>query len=75
MSSEMGAKYIYCNIAQEHKLHNAIIVTLEGTEIIKTEKKKRTTKQSEEHIFHQCCETMATITEIASQFQLIIYIR
>ena len=40
MSSEMGAKYIYCNIAQEHKLHNAIIVTLEGTEIIKTEKKK-----------------------------------
>ena len=31
----MDPKYIYCNIAQEHKLYNAIIITLEGTEIIK----------------------------------------
>ena len=36
MSSEKGPKYIY---AQEHKLYT-IIITLEDTEKIKTEKKK-----------------------------------
>ena len=44
-----------------------IIITLEGIEKIKTEK-KMTTKQSEEYFFHQRCEKTSTNFEMASRF-------
>ena len=43
-----------------------IIITLEGTEKIKTE--KMTTKHSEEYFFHQRCEKTSTNFEMASRF-------
>ena len=61
--------------ACEHKLCS-IIITLEGTEKGKTEKKK-SAKQSEEYLFHQCCKKTATNSEtdiIANKFKLIIII-
>ena len=43
-----------------------ISITLEGTEKIKTEKKK--TKHSDEYFFHQHCEKASTNFEMASRF-------
>ena len=43
-----------------------IIITLESTEEIKTE--KMTTKHSEEYFFHQRCEKTSTNFEMASRF-------
>ena len=51
MRSERDSKYIN---AQEHKLYLILlcIISLEGTEKIKTNKKKKTAKQSEEYFFY-----------------------
>ena len=52
-----------------------IIITLEGNEKIKTEKKKKkTTKQSEEYSFHQRRKETATNTVMASRFSLAAYV-
>ena len=50
-----------------------VIITLDSTEKIKTEK-KMTTKQYEESFFHQCCKKMATNTVMAFGFWLAAYI-
>ena len=42
--------------------------TLEGIEKIKTEKKRKTSKQSEDYFFHQRCKKTSTNTVMASQF-------
>ena len=49
-----------------------IIITLEGTERINTEKMK--TKWSEEYVFHQRCREMSTSFVMASLFWLVAYI-
>ena len=49
-----------------------IIITLEDTERINTE--KMTTKRSEECFFHQRCKEMSTNFEMASRFWLAAYI-
>ena len=52
-----------------------IIITLEGIEKTKTEKKRKmTTKQSEEYFFHWCCNKTAKNTVTASRFWLAAYI-
>ena len=56
MSSEKGQKYIYSMPKNINSI--SIIITLEGTEEINTE--KMTTKHSEEYFFHQRCEKTST---------------
>ena len=49
-----------------------IIITVEGTERINTE--KMTTKRRKEYFFHQRCKETSTNFEIASRFWLAAYI-
>lgn len=67
MSSEKDPRYIY---AQDHKailLLITVIITTEGSERIKTEK-KMTTKQSKKYFLHQRCKKTATNTIMISTF-------
>ena len=48
---------------------STIVMTLEGIEEMKTEKKKKkTTKQCEEYFSHQRCKKTSTNTVMASRF-------
>ena len=71
MSSEKDPKYIH---AQEHKLY-CYYNHFEGTEIIKTEKKKMTTKQFEEYFRTKAVrKRQQTLKwQMASRFSLVVY--